>query len=212
MNRKHLIALFGIVLMMSTAANADIYVDWSAGSGFFWTADANVGILGSGTGNSTIAQLIWSGDGVADSASASTAHFVTGDDVWLADILITEDGIDNDGDLYDSYALFSAPTFQGPDQGVDPNFGNVYARIFQDDVVEDGDWYYVSAFMDPVLKSLDPSAEPPPSAQELQLNRDLTNGDAIDGAYGAQVVPEPSSVALLLLGAAVVGVRSRLRK
>lgn len=214
MNRVKVIAVVSLVLAASSLCHANIYVDWGASTGFFWDGSPNVGILGSGTGNSTIAQLIWSEDGIADPASASTTHYVTGDDVWLADITITEDGLDNDatGGGYDSYALFTAPTYNGADQGVAPDLGNVYARIFQDDVVEVGDWYYVSTFLDPPLASLDPDGEPPPAAQAIGMNRDLTNGDVIDGEFGAQVVPEPGSMALLLLGAAVVGVRRRRRK
>ncbi len=201
------------VLMLVACAKvvvADVYVSWQAVGGFYWNATPSVGILGSGTGNSTLAQLIWSSDNVAGSANAGTTHYVTGNDVWLADLLITEDGINNDGTTFDSYAWF--PSEATTDSGVNPSSGYVYARIFQDNSVDGNDWYYTGNVI--AASNLD-SSNPLVTPQPYQLNRGGINGDAIDDAtFGAQVVPvpEPGTMAMFALGIATLAASRRRRK
>jgi len=180
---------------------------WTASAGFYWSANPGEGILGDGTGNSTLAQLIWSADNVADYANAYNLHFVSGDDVWLADLIITENGIPGDED---DYAYFTAPIFD--DGGAIGTGGYIYARIFQDTTVGVGEWYFAGSMV--LAEDVDPVATPPSVPQSYQLNSDTVNGNAIDSfspPTGDTVVPEPTTWALFALGATLLGFVRRRR-
>lgn len=209
---KRTLLIVAVAAGLCLNAQANVYVAWQAGAGFYYASDPGVGILGSGTGNSCLYQLIWSSDAAADPADYSTTHYVTGNDVWLNDFTVTEDGIDNDGTEFDSYAWFlasEAGTYD--DGGVNSNGGYIYARVFQDTTVDPNDWYYVGAVE--AADNLDPNAAQPPSPQTYDINRDLLNGDPIDDAiYGAQVVPEPGTMALFALGLLTLAGRRLRRK
>ncbi len=197
--RKELM-IVTLIGAMAVTAHANVYVAWQADAGFFFDVNANVGILGNG--ESAVAQLIWSADNVADAADANTANYVTGDDVWLADFTLT-----NNGGLFEDYALFGFQTTD--DGGAQPAGGYIYGRIFESTTPEADGWYYAGEVV--AADDLNPAGAPPDTPQQYNLNRDSVNGDAIDGGFGAQVVPEPASIALMLLGAAIVGVRRRRR-
>jgi hypothetical protein len=164
-----------------TSAYGIVNVDWEANSGFFFSTNPSVGILGEGTGNSTIAQLMYSPDNFKDSILTSKAGNVN-DMIW-ATKTITEDGISGG---YDGYALFSenytAPTFTN---------GWVYAVIFQDSNVQTGDWYFYT----PMYALSDVAGPDPGPAQYIQVNTDSPNfdvGNAINsGANTAQVKADP---------------------
>jgi hypothetical protein len=179
-----------LVILMGIVATSYGAVDiiWLATGGFYFNATPGVGILGSGTGNSTIAQLIYSLDGNVDDALVGGG--VSGDDVIWASLTITEDGINNDGTQFDSYAWFGIQNYTQAYVA-----GNFYARIFQDNSVGAGDWYFYT----PMLTVAN-IVIPTPS-QTLQMNTDVLNGNAIDvGATTAQVVPEPATALLFGIG------------
>jgi len=200
-----------VVLMCFVAlSTADVYVAWQATYGFYFTANSSVGILGDGTGNSALAQLIWSPDNIADAATDGALNYTSGNDVWLANTIITEDGIMNDGVTFDSFSYFSA--VETSDGGANPDSGYVYARIFQNAAPTAGNWYYVGSII--AASDLN-SSDPLVTAQPYELNRDtLGGGDAIDGAFGAQVVPvpEPGTMALFAIGVATLAASRRRRK
>lgn len=196
-----------IIGIAMVSANADVVVNWQASGGFTWASagdPAAEGILGEGTGNSCLLQLIWSADATAD-AAVDTGDYVSGDDVLLASFVFTEDGA---GGGIDSWAFFgfgTSGTFN--DAGANPDGGYIYGRIFQDDSVDFDDWYYTGVVDAAVDKTV-----PPGTPQEYDINRgSLSFGDdAIDdGTFGGQVVPEPTTWALFALGAVVVGLRRR---
>jgi hypothetical protein len=178
-----LVAVFAAAMMAQAAIN----VNWAASSGFYFNANPSVGILGDATGNSTVAYLMYSADTAVGAVSIGGS--IAGDSM-LDSITITEDGIANDGTMFDSYAWFAdnhTATFTA---------GYVYAIIFQDNVIGANDWYYYTT---PVALQDITGATPP---QALQMNTDLINGNAIDvGATVGQVIPEPATFGLLGLGA-----------
>ena len=181
-----------MVIAISTSTFADVNVNWLASGGFYFNATPGVGILGSGTGNSTIAQLIYSIDGNVNDALIGGG--VSGDDALWGSLTITEDGNDNDGTTFDSYALFPVQNYTQTYTS-----GFVYARIFQDNSIDFGDWYYAST---PIPLQDIIGSNP---AQTVQLNANTITGDAIDSGLNThQVIPEPASALLLALGGGLV--------
>jgi len=214
MNKRLMAVMVAAGLISAGSVQANVYVSWFASAGFY-AADGTTPLLGSdGSANSTLAQLIWSANATADSAGVGGS--VTGDDVWLANFTVQEDGIVNSPETYDYYALFNAPVHD--DGGARPNSGYIYARIFQDSTPVAGEWYFVGAVV--AANNLNPGGEPPDSPQTYELNTDLQNGNEIDedwagsndGLLGEQVIPEPGTIGLFALGTALVGLRKRRNK
>ena len=189
--RKILLTIF---IGISVTSYGNINIDWLATGGFYYSANSNIGILGDGTGNSTIAQLIYSADLVMDGATIGGGTL--GDDTIWATKTITEDGIANDATQFDSFAWFLLPnnyqqTFVS---------GNVYARIFQDDTIEAGDWYFYTP-MYTLQDIAGPVPGPAGTPQGIEMNTSPL-GNAIDsGPTVAQVVPEPATFLLFGIGA-----------
>jgi hypothetical protein len=197
MNKKT--KALALLMGLAVASYGDVKMTWVASGGFFFSATPEVGILGDATGNSTFAQLIYSVDLYAD--VAGVGGVATGDDVVWDTANILEDGVANDSEFYDSYALFDdyySRTFAS---------GYVYARIFQDNNIGVGDWYFYT----PMLALQDITGINP--SQSLQMNADTTYGDAIDsGSTVAQVVPEPAAIGLIGLGGVITLTASRIRR
>jgi len=198
---KKLVCVFAVgVCFVAASVRANVYVDWAAGGGFYSGAFAP--LLGSG--ESALVQLIWSADNIADAATFGAANYVSGDDTWLADFTITEGGNTS------VWGDFVAPLYD--DGGTTASGGYIYARIFENAAPQVNDYYYWG----PVVVALDrdPVGPPADSPQTYQMNRDLSNGDAIDGTYGAQVVPvpEPGTMALFAIGVATLAASRRRRK
>lgn len=170
-----------------------VNIDWEASSGFYFNSNPSIGILGEGTGNSTIAQLMYSPDDTKDSILTSKTGNVN-DMIWATKTL-TENNV---GGGYDGYALFSAnytaPTFTN---------GWVYALIFQDGNVQTGDWYFYTP-MYALSDIAGPNPGPAGSAQYIQMNTDaplFDSGNAINSGFNtAQVVPEPTTFILFACG------------
>jgi hypothetical protein len=181
---KKILAIL-ILECLFVSAYGIVNIDWEAISGFYFSANPSIGILGEGTGNSTIAQLMYSPDNIKDNILTTKAGNMN-DVVWSTKI-ITEDGI---GGGYDGYALFSenytASMFTN---------GWVYVLIFQDNNVQAGDWYFYTPMY--TLSDVEgPDPGPAGSAQYIRVNTDaplFDEGNAIDsGAYTAQVQTAPN--------------------
>ena len=191
-------AMIMVVLLTAGMASANVYVGWNAVGGFFWSNPVT-GILAGG--GSTIAQLIWSPDAAVSDANANTADYLTGGETLLNEWTLTEAG--------ESEWAFWTTDIVVDDGGANPAGGYVYARIFQDSVVETDDYYYAGPVI--AAQNLDPNGEPKPQAQDYAMNIGGVSGDEIDGQYSAQVVPEPATLALFGIGALIVGLRRKSR-
>jgi len=140
---------------------------------------------------------MYSADGVQDAGSMvagqgiTTNGIGTGDDIYWARVTATENGIPGDFDDfaanggYESRALVS---------------GYFYAMVFQDNNIQGKDWYYYTPMV--AITDVDLSALGTP--QGLEMNTDLTGGNAIDaatkGGLVGQVIPEPATMLLFGIG------------
>jgi hypothetical protein len=172
------------MLLAGACVQADVSVDWAASSGFYFNFDANSGILGAGTGNSTLAQLVYSLSGDVDRAWIGGGFEVGGDNIVWDSVVLTEGS--NTSEWADFLNRNYTQSFV---------FGYVYARIFQNSSVNLNNWYYYTtpiALSDVVF---------PNAPQSIEMNTDFVNGNAIDfGSNVAQVIPEPATALLFILG------------
>jgi len=184
------ILVMTLLAVLSASSYGVVNVNWFGSYGFFFGAtDPGVGILGDGTGNSTTVQLIYSLDDNVNDVNLDGSS--AGDDVVWDAMIITEDGIANDGSTFDSYAFTTIQNQQRAFVG-----GFVYARIFQDNVLNLGDTFHSSD----IIALVDITGATP--AQRLDINQNTIIGNSIDtGLNIGHVVPEPATAMLLALGA-----------
>ena len=155
------------------ASNGVVSVGWGAGAGFYFSADGSPVLGPTGSGKSTIVQLMYSPDDVKDDILPSGIGMVN-DVVWDA-ITITENG---DGVTEWAQMLSRVSTVRTWTTGY------VYAVTFQKSDVQPGDWYFFSSPMLALEKKQVGDA-----AQDLEMNTDTVNGDPIDGGpNNAQVI------------------------
>jgi hypothetical protein len=183
-----------ITCAVALTAGADMFVDWYAGSGFYKPPGDAVGIMDGGSPATVLAQLIYAP--TTNTWSSATAGGGVDAGFVILDSYNASFAVDTD------WAVFSQ-TYTGAYV-----VGACYGRIFQDSTVDVDDYYY-NGDMFEYANLLPPSPEP---AHELyDMNQDLWLGwgDALQ----EQVVPEPSTLALLVFGAlTVVARRFRRRK
>jgi hypothetical protein len=200
MIKKKIILGVCISLMSVCASYANVYVNWAAGGGFYWSASTD-SLFTPASGASALAQLIWSSDNIANTATFGSANLVSGNDYWLVDFTITE-GVNTS-----QWGDFGAPLFN--DNGTRPAGGFIYARIFQDAAPTVNDYYYVGPVI--AAANLNPSGVPADSPQIYQMNTDLSVGNPID-VFQVAAVPEPGTMALFALGVATLAAARRRRK
>lgn len=196
-----------LLIGFAAVSYASVNIEWYSSYGFFFGAtDPGVGILGDATGKSTVAQLVYCGaNGLRDKVGLGGVALLDdgstpGDDVVWASWTLTENGIADDGDTLDSYAHFN-----GAIQTYTNTFvsGNVYGRIFQDNVIGAGDWFFYT----PVLTLIDITGTTLPQTVEINgvgmasINAALMNPTTGSGLEGtSQVIPEPATFGLMALG------------
>jgi len=173
-------------LALGTSAYSDININWAAGAGFYSASMPSGILLG---GGSLLAQLIYTSSGSIEDASIGGG--VSGDNTVLVNYTVSYPG----GTAGSEWADFS----YGSEVFAGISTGFVFARVFQDNVVDIGDLYYDSATLAVTPYT---GIEAP---QTLQTNSDLINGDELTIA----VVPEPSVLAFLGLGGLALAARRR---
>ena len=191
MKRVRIAVLCASILWVIVASVSFGYlmVAWSANEGFYFPGNPSQGILTNG--ESTIAQLIFSVDAVADPVDInnSAGGYVSGDDVLLAEITLTS------GSNCDEWAYFGAQNYTGAYSA-----GYIFGRIFEDNTPAIGERY----FNGPIETAEDRS--PPQSPQSYDFNSGPDFGDDLDQVIP---IPEPLSAALYGLGTLLILHRRR---
>jgi len=185
---KKMMVIITVLMVGVVAGYADFIIGWGASYGFYNHNGAPTPILASGSSNSALVQLMYSPDNVADQAfedGGSNPHYLDpiGNDVWLADHVVTEDILDSDT----SYAIFSATTYNGVYSA-----GYIYARIFETTSANPvvGTWYLASQLV--VAQNLTPPASP--------QAYDMSTGGVYTPNLQVAAIPEPATFVLALLG------------
>ena len=189
---KKLVCLIASIMMIGQVSKAAIAISWGALGGFY-----NYNVVGSpvdpndycnfGSG-SAMAYLVYSSDAVRDfDYSNAAGQYLANGDYVLTSVLVNA----TDWGNFD----VSTYTDLNPIQG-----GYVYARIIDNSAPGGGSQYFDSVAL------LTTAWVAPATPQDLVVNSDNFVGDKM-----IQVVPEPTVLAFLGIGAALVGVR-RMRR
>jgi len=191
-----------LVTLVNTAVYAGTSVDWFSLGGFYPNGAPDVTSSTPGTGvaatQAVIWQLIWTGTdnaiGIVD-VNNSANGYVSDNDVVLA----TRNVAANDP-TYTEWVYGGAGHFPLFASGT-TYVGSFYQRILSDTTPAVGEWYYNS----PKVTAINWASGDPD--QSIDGNSVSGIGDAMN----VQIVPEPSSMALLAIGLGVVALR-RMRR
>lgn len=196
-----------LIVVSAAICRADISIQYSTSSAVRWWNGASLANLPSGA----LVQLIWSADSsyatpVFGSIPVAGGQYADGDYVlYSANTTVVGGFTDTQMD--------GATTYQNADVGGQNVVnGYVYVYIFQDGIVNLGDYYGRSSVIGGPLNDVTGSPPASPNVLNVSPSPGLVIGPVSQGGQGLQVVPEPSSMALLGVGLALVAWRRMARK
>ncbi len=193
---KKLLATIATSVIVATAANASITVNWIAGNGI-----ESPFIPGNNMPAGLYAQLIWSPTiGLFSTFNNADPLALDNGNIQLGTYTDPNGGGFATGTLtyHDGsgvLAAISEATLLG---------GGVYIRVFSDNAPGVGDYWGQMSVMESPLNDQDPSPGTSNTA-------DLAPTEDVRFNGWVQIVPEPSVLAFLGIGAALVGIR-RMRR
>ena len=190
--------LAAAAVAVAMGAQAELAIDWSNPNGYYDSNDVDGAALV--TGGGIYAALVWDEDGTPGAAA-------TGDLFGGGTALVEVDLAALAGNDFGWGTIIPV----GGDGSVPFQGGFVYARVFEASdagSVDVGTWYYDG----PVIEVVDVNKgnTPPDLSQAYNANRDSSsNGFGGDPLSTAQVVPEPTTLALLVVGLGTMLFRRR---
>ena len=191
---KKLLGIVAAIVMMVQSASATISVIWQSGFGI---DDPTIGVSEPDLVVGSLVQLIWTPDAIIGMVDALNPTVAQGNDIVI-DSLFTSllGGFGTSGTYADGVGALSAINESTLLTGY------VYLRVFNAAAPTIGSWYGESTLIGNNLTDQDPSPATP---------------DVLDIAGSSmytlttEIVPEPSVLAFLGIGAALVAVR-RMRR
>jgi hypothetical protein len=186
-----------IVTGLALSAQANIFVQWQASTGFYDEND-NLGILEPISGQTAYAQLIYTPVAAYSSSASAVGGGVDAGFTIIDTFIITDSGGN------DAFATFADIVNVDPFQA-----GFIYARVFDGGTgnpanIVGGTWYYQSALVATVdNNTLNPTIV------DIQGNNPTVNNSAFGGDFLFLQVPEPSTMAFLGIGGMILALRRR---
>lgn len=194
---KKAVVTVSVAIFAAFSASAGTSVVWSFDWGMYPHGSPDLtDSPGVAATQDVIWQLLYAGtDDIIDPVNVSNAGFVGGDDEVVFSRTITAGGSEGvDQYLWGTTSVSESPSLY--------TGGLLYMRVFGSTAPIVNDWYFNSATVNWENKDLSDAFRTP---QSIQGNTTLGVGNELDVQIVA--VPEPSTVALMLVGLGLVGYR-----
>lgn len=208
-----ILALSMAAIMCASASMAGTSVSWYFGWGMYPNGAGDLSSQTAGSGvagsSSVLWQLVWAGaDNSIDivDPNNSANGYVSDNDVVLESRVTTAGGGTIGSDYFDEWLFCPPNTLPLAKFESSTYYNMVYIRVFQDTNPAVNEWYYDSGLI--TAANVDILSLHNTDTLDGNTNSGASQGDALN----VQIVPEPSSMALLALGLGVVALRRKFRK
>lgn len=203
---KKVLAVIASAVLAVSASQATIQVNYSSADGVF-APGTMVGI-----GSGLLVQVLWSATDPSGGFGVDIGN-ITGD---FGTHRVIHSGFTPGGSVIDGTSALVPEAFLGVSEPALLG-GYVYARLFSTAAPTIGDYFSVSLVTGPGLGDMDPPVGQGALLTFVAMDEDTNTEDAFQGIGTnpqqdwVQIVPEPSVLAFLGIGAALVGIR-RMRR